>query len=78
MYGLEKGKKGGEKFMFDLELEIRDRPGRGKELLLKAENRIQEIKKALREGAGENEFDKLGILLHAYTALQKVLKKAVK
>jgi hypothetical protein len=76
MYGLEKGKGG--KFMFDLELEIKDRPGRGKELLLKAENRILEIKKALREGASEREFEQLGILLHGYTALQKVLKKVVK
>ncbi len=49
MYGLEKGKKGGEKFMFDLEREIKDRPGRGKELLEKAEKKIHEIKQALRE-----------------------------
>jgi hypothetical protein len=77
MYGLEKG-KGGNKFMFDLELELRDRPGRSKELLLKAENRMNEIKKALREGASEKDFDKLGVLLHAYTALHKVLKKAEK
>ena len=76
MYGLEKGKKDGGKFKFDLELEIQTSPGRGKELLLKAEKRIQEIKKALREGAGDKEFDKLGSVLHAYTALQKVLKKS--
>ena len=79
MYGLEKGKKGGgEKFMFDLELELRDHPGRSKELILKAQNKIQEIKKALREGAGEKDFDKLGVILHAYTSLEKVLKKAAK
>ena len=80
MYGLEgdKEKKGVKKFAFDLELEIKDKPGHGKELLLKAENRIQEIKKALREGASEKDFDQFGILLHGYTALQKVLKKLVK
>lgn len=81
MYGLEKDKekKGKpQQFHFDLELEIQDRPERGKLLLEKTEHRIQEIKHALREGANNQEFDKLGILLHGYTALQKVLKKAVK
>jgi hypothetical protein len=79
MYGLEKGKKDNKgKFMFDLEVEIKQHPKRGQELLEKTEHRIQAIKKTLREGAKEGEFDKLGILLHGYTALQKVLKKAVK
>ncbi|MBF8263132.1 MAG: sctE [Parachlamydiales bacterium] len=78
MYGLEKGKKGPGKFMFDLEVELKERPGRSKELLLKAENRIQEIKQALRVGASDKDFDQLGILLHGYTALQKAIKKAAK
>ncbi len=73
MYGLEK--KPGEKFVFDLEKEIKDKPSRGKEILEKVEKRIHEIKKTLREGAGEKEFDKLGVLLHGYAALQKVLRK---
>lgn len=79
MYGLEKDKDGGKKkFMFDLELEIRDQPKRGKELLEKAEKRIHDIKKVLREGTNESDFEPWGILLHGYTALQTVLKKAVK
>jgi hypothetical protein len=79
MYGLEKGKKGEEDiFMFDLERELKERPGHAKELLSKAEKRMQEIKHVLREGANEKDFDKLGILLHGYTSLQKVLKKMVK
>lgn len=77
MYGLEKGKKGKD-FMFDLERELKERPGRSKELLLKAENRIQEIKKTLREGASDKDFDKLGILLHGYNALKKTIAKAAK
>ncbi len=76
MYGLEK--KPGEKFAFDLEKEIKEKPSRGKEILEKAEKRIHEIKKLLREGANEKEFDRLGILLHGYAALQKVLKKVSK
>lgn len=73
MFGLEK--KPDEKFAFDLEKEIKERPSRGKEILDKVEKRIQEIKKHLREGASEKEFDDLGILLHGYAALQKVLRK---
>ena len=73
MFGLEK--KRGEKFAFDLEKEIREKPSRGKKILDKVEDRVQEIKKHLREGANEKDFDKLGILLHGYAALQKVIRK---
>lgn len=73
MFGLEK--KPGEKFAFDLEKEIKQNPHRGKEILEKVEKRIQEIKKTLRDGANEKDFDQLGILLHGYAALQKVLRK---
>lgn len=76
MYGLEK--KPGERFVFDLEKEIRETPTRGKQILEKTEKRINEIKKLLREGANEKDFDQLGILLHGYAALQKVLRKVVK
>lgn len=73
MFGMEK--KPGEKFAFDLEKEIKERPSRGKEILEQVEKRIHEVKKHLREGANEKEFDQLGILLHGYAALQKVLRK---
>lgn len=73
MYGMEKQPQ--EKFAFDLEKEILEKPARGKQILEVVEKRINGIKKRLREGASEKEFDQLGILLHGYTALQKVLKK---
>lgn len=76
MFGLEK--KPGEKFAFDLEKKIKEHPAHGKELIEKAQHRINEIKKQLREGANEKDFDQLGVLLHGYTALQKVLKKVNK
>lgn len=76
MYGLEKEMK--EKFTFDLEKEIKAKPARKKEILEHAETMIHDLKKRLREGANEKDFDKLGILLHGYSALQKVLKKAAK
>ena len=76
MFGMEKETK--EKFAFDLEKEIKEKPNRGKEILEKAEKRIHEIKKLLREGQNEKDFDRLGILLHGYTALQKVIRKVAK
>jgi hypothetical protein len=76
MYGLKKEPQ--EKFAFDLEKEIKENPTHGKKLLDKAEQRILEIKKQLREGIEANQFDQLGILLHGYAALQKVLKKVMK
>jgi hypothetical protein len=76
MYGLEKEMK--EKFSFDLEKEIKTKPARKKEILEHAETMIHDLKKQLREGTNEKDFDKLGTLLHGYSALQKVLKKAAK
>jgi hypothetical protein len=76
MYGLGKEPKG--KFAFDLEKEIKEAPTHGKKILEKTEQRILEIKKQLREGVESKEFDQLGLLLHGYAALQKVLKKVMK
>lgn len=76
MFGLEK--KPSERFAFDLEKELKEKPSRGKEILESVEQKIHEIKKLLREGTNEKDFDQLGILLHGYASLQKVLKKATK
>jgi len=76
MYGLEK--KPGEKFAFDLEKEIKEKPSRGKEILEMVEKRIHGMKKELREGQNDEDFERLGILLHGYAALQKVLRKIAK
>lgn len=76
MFGLEKKK--GDKFVFDLEKEIKEQPGRAKQILHHAEQKIAELKKELREGTNEKEFDQLGTLLHGYSALQKIVKKVVK
>jgi hypothetical protein len=72
-------KKGSlEKFEFDLEKEIKENKAQGKEILTTVEDRMSEIKKMLREGANEKDFDNLGVLLQGYTALQKVIKKVAK
>ncbi len=73
MYGLEKKDKG--LFEFDLEKDLKSHPSKAKQLLKKVEDRIHEIKNTLRQGTESEDYDKLGILLHGYAALQKVLTK---
>ena len=73
---LDEKEKKERQFSFDLEKRLHEEPTHLKELLDKAENRIQDIKKSLREGANEKDFDQLGTLLHGYIALQRVLRKA--
>ena len=73
MFGLEK--KGKALFEFDLEKELKENPSKAKEVLKTVEQRIQTIKNTLRQGAGSEDFDKLGVLLHGYAALLKVLTK---
>jgi hypothetical protein len=73
MYGLEK--KGRALFEFDLEKELKANPNKAKDLLKTVEGRIQEIKTILRQGTESEDFDKFGVLLHGYAALQKVLTK---
>ena len=74
MFGLEKGKKKEFKF-FDLELDL-ESPKKAKDLLKKTESHIQELKNQIRKGADSKEFEKLGILLHGYSALMKILTRS--
>jgi hypothetical protein len=73
MYGLEK--KPLKTFEFDLEKDLKKDPTKVRELLKNTEAKINEIKSQLREGKKGPELDNLGVLLHGYTALQKVLNK---
>lgn len=76
MFGLEKKEK--EKFAFDLEVELSKSPTKVKEIFAKVQTRTEELKKLLREGQSQDDFDQYGILLHGYAALQRVLKKVAK
>jgi len=76
MYGLEKKGKG--LFEFDLEKELKSQPNKTQDLLKTVERNIHDIKNSLRQGAASEDYDKLGILLQGYMALQKVLTKAAK
>lgn len=74
MFGLEKSDKK-KLFEFDLEKDLKKDPQQAKELLKSVEGKINTIKASLRQGAESADFDKLGILLHGYTALQRTLMR---
>lgn len=76
MFGLEK--QGRELFEFDLEKELKASPAKIKELLKTIEERINEIKGLLRQGTQSKDFDELGVVLHGYAALQRVLHRIAK
>lgn len=73
MFGLEK--KGRTLFEFDLEKDLKSHPSKAKELIKVCEEKIQEIKNTLRQGTGSSDYDNLGVVLHGYAALQKVLTR---
>lgn len=78
MFGLEEEKKKKE-FQYDLEIEIKQKPQRAKEILAKAQKQEQIIKNELREGKiPSKDFDDVGAILNAYVALEKVVKRVSK
>ncbi len=77
MFGLENG-KGKALMEFDLEKELQKDAQLAKKTLVEIEAKIGGIKKDLREGSGSEGFEQLGVLLHGYTALERVLKRVVK
>ena len=76
MYGLEDSKK--KPFAFDLENDLKKNSKMAKEVFDKIDASINEIKTSLRKGEKSADFENLGMILHGYTALQKVLKRAIK
>ncbi|MBS0629835.1 MAG: DUF5398 family protein [Verrucomicrobia bacterium] len=75
MFGLEKKPK--EPFQFDLEAEMHKDPTKAKALMKEIDERIGKLKNLLRQGAETDDFDEYGVLLHAYAALQRVLKRVI-
>lgn len=76
MYGLEKNPKGA--FQFDLEIELKKDPSKARVMLKDVEQKILEIKHILRQGKTSEDFDKYGILLNGYVALERVLNRIAK
>lgn len=62
-------------FEFDLEMSLKKDPLKKQELLKEIEGKVQELKTLLRDGTSTEDFDQYGILLHGYSALQKVLNR---
>ena len=73
MFGLEKKGKG--LFEFDLERDLKKDPTKIKALQKKVDENIHEIKAVLRQGTASEDFDNLGIMLHGYAALKRVLNR---
>jgi len=74
MLGMGEKRKKAPEFVFELEKELAS-PEQHKQIKERVEGRIQEIKKALRDGANRKEFETLGLILHGYTALLKVMSR---
>lgn len=75
MFGLEdKNKK--NIFEFDLEKDLKKSQSKKKEIQQEVDTKIMELKKILREGSSNvEEFEKYGVLLRGYAALQKVMTR---
>ncbi|MBA3957794.1 MAG: DUF5398 family protein [Parachlamydiaceae bacterium] len=77
MFGLEnQKKKKPETFVFDLETTLKDQK-KHRETKQKVEERIQKIKTILKSGDNKEDFDKIGVLLHGYTSLLKVMARCL-
>lgn len=76
MFGLENQKKKpkGESFVFDLEMDLRNR-SKFNELKKHVEDKIQRIRGILRSGEAKEDFDRFGSLLQGYVSLQKVMSR---
>lgn len=76
MFGMEKKPKA--RFEFDLEKDLKEDAHKLNELTKSIEGKVQEVKQLLRQGGTSESFDQLGILLHGYAALQRVLNRMKK
>lgn len=81
MFGMEgqskKKNEANDKEYFDIEQDLKD-PDYIKNLFESIENKLNIIKKSLREGDSKENFQKLGTLLQGYTGLTRVLLRAQK
>ena len=75
MFGLEKGKSNPKQFEFDLEKELRSSDKEKKKVLDQIDMQTNGLKTTLREGTASENFDKCGVLLQAYGALERVVKR---
>ncbi len=76
MFGLEdqKKKKKADEFIFELEQELKI-PKKHQEIKKRADNRLQQLRDMLRSGGEKEEYNRLGVLLHGYASLLKVISR---
>ena len=74
MFGLKESPK---PFQFDLEIDLEKDPDMAKKMIKTVEERIEKLKKLLRDGVDDEDFDDWGVLLHGYISLQRVLKRTM-
>lgn len=75
MFGFSKKEKNPNPFFkFPLEEDIED-GDKVKAMMESAEKQILELKKTIKEGASPEDYEKLGTLLHAYSALLKIFNR---
>lgn len=75
MFDLEKKPK--EPFSFDFEKEMKENPEKAKKMLSIVQERMNDLKNMLRQGAETDDFDEYGVMLHGYAALERVLKRII-
>lgn len=78
MFGLEdhKKKKKAPEFVFELENELKSAK-KQQEIKKHVEASMQKIRELLRSGEGKDSFDRLGVVLHGYASLLKVMSRLV-
>lgn len=75
MFGLEGRENTNEvDFSYDLEKDLADIK-KQKDIKEQVEQRIGDLKTALRKGDDKEMFDKYGILLHGYVSMKKVIER---
>lgn len=74
MFGLEdqKKKKKTEEFVFELEKDLNNLQ-KHKEIKSRIEKRLFAVRDLLKTGTEKVDFDKIGVILHGYASLMKVI-----
>jgi len=76
MFGLEN--KEPKRFEFDLEKQLKKNSSEKKKVLSQIDAQSNELKSALREGKASENFDQCGVLLQAYAALERIVKRTTR
>ena len=76
MFGLEN--KEPKRFEFDLEKQLKKSEVETKKVLSQIDAQSNELKSVLREGKASENFDQCGVMLQAYAALERVVKRTIR